>query len=63
MSDKELNQPAYLKPIPPDKLKEDLDFLFKTIEEVHPNMYAYIKKEEYAQIKSELYKQVDHVMD
>ena len=37
----EPNQAAYLKPLSPDKLKQDLDFLFKTIEEVHPNMYAY----------------------
>jgi len=28
----DFNQPAYLKLISPDKLKEDLDFLFKTIE-------------------------------
>ena len=56
------NQRAYLKSIPPDKLTEDLDFLFKTIEEVHPNMYAYTNRGEYAQIKYELYKQVDHAM-
>ncbi|MHC4534834.1 MAG: S41 family peptidase [Planctomycetota bacterium] len=56
------NKPAYLKSIPPDKLKEDLDFLFKTIEEVHPNMYAYTNREEYAQVKYWLYKQIDHAM-
>jgi hypothetical protein len=59
----EPNQAPYLKPIPPDKLKEDLDFLFKTIEEVHPNMYAYISKEEYVKIKHEFYKHIDHAMD
>jgi hypothetical protein len=58
----EPNQPAYLKTIPPDKLKEDLDFLFKTIEEVHPNLYAYSNREEYALVKNELYKQIDHAM-
>jgi len=51
----EPNQPAYLKPISQDKLKEDLDFLFKTIEEVHPNMYAYISKEEFEPISRKLY--------
>lgn len=45
-----------------DKLKEDLDFLFKTIEEVHPNMYAYINKKTYAPVKNEIYKQIDHAM-
>jgi hypothetical protein len=58
----ESNQPGYLKPITPDKLKEDLDFLFKTIEEVHPNMYAYISEEEYVEIKHEFYKHIDHAM-
>jgi hypothetical protein len=55
-------QPAYLKTIPPDKLKEDLDFLFKTIGQVHPDMYAYTKREKYALAKNELYKQIDHDM-
>ncbi|MBC8468332.1 MAG: hypothetical protein H8D56_02570 [Planctomycetes bacterium] len=57
------NQSAYLKPIAPDKLKEDLDFLFKTIEEVHPNIYAYISEEKYATIRHELYKHFDHAMN
>jgi len=61
--DKEPNQPAYLKTIPPDKLKEDLDFLFKTIEEVHPNMHAYISKEEFAKSRAQLYKQIDSPMN
>ncbi len=57
----ELN--SHLKSIPPDKLKEDLDFLFKTIEEVHPNMYAYISEEQYARVKQEFYKHIDHSMN
>ena len=52
-----LEQASYTKLIPPEKLKEDLDFLFKTIEEVHPNMYAYINKKEFARIRDELYVQ------
>jgi len=56
------NQPAYPDSIPPDKLKEDLDFLLKTIEEAHPNMYAYIAEEKYVTIKHELYKHFDHAM-
>ena len=55
-------EPAYLKTIPPDKLKEDLDFLFKTIEEVHPNMYAYTSKEEFAPLRDQLYKNINRPM-
>jgi hypothetical protein len=59
----EPNQPSYLKPIPPEKLKEDLDFLFKTIEEVHPNMYAYTSKEEFAPLREQLYISIDRPMN
>lgn len=55
--------PSYLKPITPDKLKEDLDFLFKTIEEVHPNMHAYTGKEEFDPLQKQLYKSVNHPMN
>jgi len=54
------NQPAYQKVIPPDKLKEDLDFLFKTIEEVHPNMYAYTGKEDFNPLRRQLYRSINH---
>ena len=54
--------PFYLKPFTPDKLKEDLDFLFKTIEEVHPNMYAYTPKEEFEQSRDKLYNQITQIM-
>ena len=59
---KKSNRSDDLKLLQPDKLKEDLNFLFTTIEEVHPNMYAYINKETYALVKNELYKQIDHTM-
>lgn len=58
----EPNQPDYAKLIEPDKLKEDLDFLFKTIEEVHPNMYAYTTKDEFTKYRDELYNQIDRPM-
>jgi len=61
-SNKEPKLHSYLKSIPPDKLKEDLDFLFKTIEKVHPNMYAYISEEEYVKIKQEFYRHIDHAI-
>ena len=61
-TDSRSNQPVYLKTIPPDKLKEDLDFLFKTIEEVHPNMYAYTSKEEFAPRREKLYSQINRPM-
>jgi len=57
VSNKEPNQPA-VKLIEPAKLKEDLDFLFKKIEEVHPNMYAYTSKEEFDLLRNKLYSQV-----
>ena len=28
----------------PEELKEDLDYLFQTMEDVHPNLYAYTPK-------------------
>ena len=58
----EVNQPDHAKVIEPDKLKEDLDFLFKTIEEVHPNMYAYISKEEFDPLCEQLYKNINRSM-
>ncbi len=60
---KETNQPAYAKLIPPEKLKEDLDFLFKTIEEVHPNMYAYTSKQEFMPLHEKLYSQITQPMN
>ncbi|GAF78215.1 unnamed protein product, partial [marine sediment metagenome] len=59
---KEPNHQSYAKLIPPEKLKEDLDFLFKTIEEVHPNMYAYTPKEEFSPLRDELYCQINRPM-
>jgi len=43
----EAKLPGCEKSIKANRLKEDLDFLFKTIEEVHPSMYAYTSKEEF----------------
>lgn len=59
----EPNKPAYPKPISPDELKQDLDFLLKTIEEVHPNMYAYTGKEEFDPLREKLYESIDHPMN
>ncbi len=39
-------------------LKADLDFLFKTIADVHPNMYAYIGDEEFVEHRDALYEQI-----
>ncbi len=55
-------KPGLSELIPPDKLKEDLDFLFKTIEEVHPNMYAYVTKERFAVHRDGLSKEIDRPM-
>ena len=58
----EPDRPDYAKRIPPGKLKEDLDFLFKTIEEVHPNMYAYTSKEKFEASRYKLYNQITRPM-
>jgi len=55
--------PDYAKTIPSGELKEDLDFLFKTIEEVHPNMYAYTSKEEFDPLREQLYKRINCSMN
>jgi hypothetical protein len=49
--------------ISPEQLKEDLDFLFKTIEDVHPNMYAYISQEEFLKHKEQLYREINRPMN
>src|SRR5210317_754327 len=33
--------------IPPAELIEDYDYMLKTLDETHPNLYAYIPKEEF----------------
>jgi len=45
-----------------EQLREDADFVFATIEEVHPEMYAYISRDQYAPIKEALYDQLDRPM-
>lgn len=62
-SSSKADEPGYSKLIEPDKLKEDVDFLFKTIEEVHPNMYAYTSKEEFDPLCEKLYESIDHPMN
>jgi hypothetical protein len=54
--------PAHVERIPADELRADLDYLFRTISEVHPNMYAYTNAEKYTMIKGALYEYVDHTM-
>ncbi len=56
--DKLLEDKSYAKLFAPNELKEDLDFLFKTIEEVHPNMYAYIPEREFSKLRGQLYRQI-----
>ncbi|MHC4227230.1 MAG: S41 family peptidase [Planctomycetota bacterium] len=42
--------------IQPNELTADLEYLFETIEEVHPNMYAYVNRESYVALKQEFNK-------
>ncbi len=58
----ESDEAKWSKLIPPEKLKEDLDFLFNTIAEIHPNMYAYTKKQEFTKHLQQLYKGITHPM-
>lgn len=51
-----------LKKINSDSLKYDVEFFFKTIEEVHPNMYAYSSKQVVDNKKQNLIKALDHSM-
>jgi hypothetical protein len=48
--------------IPPKFLKEDVDFLLRSIEEIHPNPYAYTPKEDIYKMKMNIIKQIDHPM-
>jgi hypothetical protein len=57
-----LEDKSYFKIFGTDKLKEDLDFLFQTINEVHPNMYAYISKQEFSKLSDQLYNQISKPM-
>jgi hypothetical protein len=49
--------------IEPVKLKEDLDFLFTTLEQTHPNMYAYTDEAEFGKLKNDLYARANRGMD
>jgi len=55
--------PEYLEPIPVEQLIEDLDLLFQTIEEIHPNMYAYTSKETFAPQRERLYRSMEEPMN
>ncbi len=57
------SSPTYTEIVPREKLKKDLDFLFETIAEVHPNMYAYTCKEEFDLLREKLYETVNRPMN
>jgi len=48
--------------IAPEKLREDVDFLFKNLEEIHPNLYAYTDKSVIDELRSDLNYRLDHPM-
>jgi hypothetical protein len=43
----------------PEAMKKDFDFILKNIDEIHPNMYAYISKEEFNTLKVETYEKLN----
>ena len=46
------------RPLTPNAIKTDIEYLFSTIEEVHPNMYAYIDRKEFAKRKESLCRRI-----
>ncbi len=44
----------------PEELKEDLDFMFKTMEDVHPNLYAYTAKSVIDEKRKQLEEEITH---
>ena len=42
----------------PSDLIEDFDYMLKTLEETHPNLYAYIPEEEFTKKTDEINKQI-----
>jgi hypothetical protein len=46
------------KAIPLKLLKEDVNFLFKSIEEIHPNPYAYTNKTTIYELKNRLMREI-----
>lgn len=48
---------AYNKSIPPDKLKEDVEFLFEKIEDIHPNPSPYLD------VKDDVLEKIDRPMN
>jgi hypothetical protein len=46
----------------PSELKEDIDFLFQTLEAVHPNLYAYTPKEMITQEKERIENEITSPM-
>lgn len=46
----------------PGPLRKDLDFLFGTVEESHPNLYAHLTQDQYGRITDEIRRQVAHPM-
>lgn len=44
------------------ELKSDLDFMMQTLQEVHPDLYYYVPKEEFVAFKAELEKQLTEPM-
>jgi hypothetical protein len=48
--------------LPPKPLREDLEFLFRTVEESHPNIYAHLTKDQYSQVRDEIRRRIAHPM-
>ena len=45
--------------IPQDKLKEDVEFLFESLEQIHPNPYGFTDKKHIYEMKRQLIQNLD----
>ncbi len=55
--EKIIHERTYDKRIPPDKLEEDVEFLFEKIEDIHPNPSPYLE------VKNDVLEKIDRPMN
>lgn len=54
--------PSFNRQLNKEQLKEDLNLAFERIEQIHPNMYAYVTEKEFSDLKANLYEQTTQSM-
>jgi len=56
------NRQLTKKQLTKKQLKEDLNLAFERIEQIHPNMYAYVTEKEFSDLKFNLYEHINQSM-